>query len=400
MKRIVKLLLFVLVLCMCCVALAEETGTECTEHDYSAWGYSDAVEGGNVHYPVCQYCGVKNFDDANYVHIVTCENPAECVVCGSTNVAEAQVNHTDWTFGSDDAQHWYECSACGQNDNYELHNIDCSTPGVCVTCERTGVTGNASHDWNMDTKSHDGTHHWNQCKNCDEKVNYGEHYSKCNAADKTVCAECGQSGVTINEGHTYDLYTFFYDKESHWAKCIYCPETVNQSNHSTNCSAADKTTCEVCGQSGVTISGGVTHFVDDWENSWKSDGIYHWHICDECGEQVDYGDHYVSCVDGLCRICGATCDPTEEVEHTVDNWNNMAHDSANHWRVCDECGEKFDIGTHWLDCQTGACRECGATDVEGEVGHDWGAGTWTFDETHHTLTCQWLVASFAQASQE
>lgn len=86
----------------------------------------------------------------------------------------------------------------------------------------------------------------------------------------------------------------------------------------------------------------------------------------------DNGNHY-----RICQVC-----ETEETEkHNLTAWKTGG---ANHWRECEDCMGRVDIGSHQLFGQCGtACGICGLTpDSEHSFSQQW-----TSDETHHWNQC-------------
>lgn len=114
---------------------------------------------------------------------------------------------------------------------------------------------------------------------------------------------------------------------------------------------------------------GHTHTPAD---TWTSDATGHWHACSGCTDKVDFAAHTfdsgeittppTETTTGVktykCTVCEYTktetipatgTNPPSHTHTAVSGWSS---DSANHWHVCSECGEKFDSAAHTSDSGT------------------------------------------------
>lgn len=96
--------------------------------------------------------------------------------------------------------------------------------------------------------------------------------------------------------------------------------------------------------------------------------------CIASAESPDAGICQHEYSNGSCLHCGAACEA-----YTASEWQS---DTTAHWKICTQCGVELERSTHALNCVTGACRECGATGVEGETDHDWDWEKWNFDNEY------------------
>ena len=325
MKRIVKLLLFVLVLCMSCVALAEETGTECTEHQWSdTWGFNETEC-----WPVCANCG---YAGEHSEHCNMCYSPdGECSTCGQSDVSFKSYNidnHTySGTWGHNETTYWGYCKWCGEEIDHAAHELDCQT-GACISCGETDVQGEEGHAWDYETWYWNETECWRKCKNCQADSYHWSHTNMCYTEDG-VCTQCGQSGVIFNGGvdaHAFDG-TYQYDNTNHWAICLWCNNAVDQSAHHLDCQTG---ACRVCGANGEDVVGETGH---DW-------GAGTWTYTDTqtcaCGEILDQGTRLKSCTvaEDTCGNCGAENVVIDFIGHKVPDWDVWEKDSTSHWHVC------------------------------------------------------------------
>lgn len=126
------------------------------------------------------------------------------------------------------------------------------------------------------------------------------------------------------------------------------------------------------------------------EYDWQYDEYGHWVACLYCGEWLDgmseSDPHGISCDDltsTVCSICGATDIMEGYISHiiTCEPINETQHQSA-----C-ACGEIDEVSLHAIACDLPTwCIECGASDVEGEIRHEY-ANECSYNETHHWVEC-------------
>lgn len=407
-----------------------------TDHD---WNWENWGSDQEICWLPCKNCDAVT--NKSYHHTNCTGVEGVCSDCGRSDVTIHNISHFvyDWSdyWQNDTVNHWGLCDECGAQMDVGTHQVDCTT-GACRECGATGVEGNTDHDWNWENWGYDTEMHWLPCKNCDAVTNKGGHFNNCTDAPG-ICSDCGQSDVTINgtshfldnwndwqsdatnhwhvcveckeivdssahgldcatgacrtcgatgvEGntdHDWDWDNWGFDTEKHWLPCKNCTAVTNEGSHYTKCTEVEGV-CSGCGQSDVPING-FSHVVNDWDNTWQHNETSHWHVCDRCGGQVDADIHWINCETGACRNCGATGVEGERVHSW--NYDSWSYDAENHWRSCKGCDETRNVDSHWLDCQTGACRTCGATGVEGNTGHDWDWDNWAYDADWHWLPCK------------
>ncbi len=374
MARKTKLFFCVLALCIfaMCTAYAEET--TCTEHNYD---YSTMQSDESYHWYACVNCGAP---ENQWPHEVSCSSTVQdtCTICGKTGVSCVQTHDYDLdNYQYDDTHHWAACTNCQAQVNNAEHALNCTT-GVCDGCGQTGVSGYTSHSVTGEYE-YDNDNHWQICSRCNEAVYTSHHGVHCDAVSD-ACVECGQTGVDIHVWHSYNWDDVVYDETEHWRICERCGVKTGNSTHYVRCSQADKTVCYECGA--ATSGDDVSHTADG--DAPQYDDTYHWYVCTSCGEEVHKGTHWLSCLTGACGSCGQT-GVNGDISHEVD-WDGYEYDTTHHWVYCTDCGEQVDYGEHALSCQTGACEFCGASGVEGSVYHnvDW-------DSVEYTTTEHWRI---------
>ncbi len=106
----------------------------------------------------------------------------ECNTCGAVREIEHDYK-TVWS--ADDANHWHECSVCGDKTDIAEHGYDNACDTECNTC---GAVREIEHDYKTDWSA-DDTNHWHECSVCGDKTDVAEH-SYDNVLD-TDCNGCG-----------------------------------------------------------------------------------------------------------------------------------------------------------------------------------------------------------------
>lgn len=87
------------------------------------------------------------------------------------------------------------------------------------------------------------------------------------------------------------------DNKYHTLTCKICGAKMTE-HHGASCK--DKTTCEICGATGVTCE--IYHENEEW----KGDEICHWKVCSDCGEKTMEETIHTVGTDGSCTVCGKT----------------------------------------------------------------------------------------------
>ena len=212
---------------------------------------------------------------------------------------------------------------------------------------------------------HDETSHWQCCAGCGTELTKYNHRSSC--ITPGVCAECGATCDPGTVQHVnVDWQTFEHDENYCWHVCADCGAEVQKLEHSALCSNPG-----YCGECGFAYNGNnISHVGIDWDN-WKHDETSHWRICTECGEIVDLSVHYNNCTDTEhCALCGA-----EYTGSFVNHWgidsDNLMSDANYHWYYCFGCGQEVKY-QHFNCCtDTEHCALCGVEYTGSHVNH-WG----------------------------
>lgn len=256
----------------------------------------------------------------------TCTEPVACTVCGGTIAA---LGHDFSGQGHNEDTHWEKCSRCDAKNNENPHVWDsgkvtvkptCITKGEKIyTCDKCGATKSDSipasgHRWAREWQ-HDDTHHWHECLNdyCDWKDNdslkdgYAAHTGEATCTHKGVCDVCGEEYGDLNpENHT---------GEEKWEK--------TETGHT------KKWDC--CGAVSVE----------------EADHEFGNGVCKVCGYTCDHKGGEATCKDkAVCEVCGKAYGELDK-----DNHSNLKHIEAKaatktaegnieYW-YCEDCGKYY-----------------------------------------------------------
>ena len=402
-----------------CDTTCNDCGRERTiEHSYATDMYRNA----DKHWYECVVCGEKKGEGAHYY---TNDCDTSCDACSATRVVGPHVYDNDcdttcnicngvrdiehaYELVNDDNSHWYECSVCQVTKDSKIHIYSHSCDHTCNECNFVREVEDHPYE---DTYSYDLYTHWYECFVCKERKDVAPHVYT-NDCD-TTCNDCG--AVRKVGPHIYDndcdtacnicdavrevaphpyATTYTYDTEKHWFVCEECGDITGVAAHEydnaceTTCNDCDyvrtvdpphiydndcDTACNICN----AIREVEPH---PYETTYTYDAANHWYVCEECGDKKDVANHkYDNACDTTCNDCGYVltvgphlydnncdttcniCDAVREVEpHPYAT--DYTYDAANHWLVCEECGDKKDVAEHKYDnaCDTD-CNVCGMT---------------------------------------
>jgi len=326
---------------------------ELPELHYFEWNTDDD----NEHWMECS-CGEKTeaaaheysetYQSDEYGHWIECE-------CGK-RIDES--SHSGSEYDCDDDYHWIPCDTCGYRIDESIHMEDGSgwhTEDETYhwqTCSCGYQMYKAEHgysDW-----QYEGDEHYKYCMECNREINRdahnyqtdyddNQHYTRC-----TVC-ECDKPD-TYPEFHTLSWVT---DGENHWKECADCEYESAHVKHNfqyyydvygigdthwTECECGEKTE-EEAHDFGDYITDGYAHHREcacgktadegscSGSGEFQSNGDEHWRLCDECSAKIEIGTHME---DGSAH-----------------------HDESNHWSVCATCYAEYNVEAHsfseWLN---------------------------------------------------
>ncbi len=332
------------------------------------------------HWRICRECGLTTEKKDHYD---ICTNPGVCVLCEKTGVTIQSTTH-DYDFENrqyDQNECWYVCKNCGIETDRHIHMDQCSNPGVCFACKQSGVTcSDTLHQFGE--YQYTDTECWQECQDCGKKSVVQKHFDNCK--NPGVCLACGQSGVTITSSIHEDKENRQYNQDECWYECKNCGQKRDISRHHDSC--ANPGVCLACGQSGVTIFSSI-HQVNTENRQYNQEQC--WFVCTKCGAKENVNDHRDRCTNpGVCMYCGQSNVTLKPIFHQFD-YRSYKNDSTGHWRVCLDCAAQGEKWNHTGDCSNpDVCEECGQSGVElAYVRHNYDMEHYDYDQYSHWTTC-------------
>ncbi len=158
--------------------------------------------------------------------------------------------------------------------------------------------------------------------------------------------------------------------------------------------------------------------------TWEKDASEHWHVCTECGEEMDRAAHMAGVWEydaesgkdvQQCTVCDHKMNERTH-EHTADE-SEWQSDDTDHWRNCSACGQKIErydqeSGKEKMTCTCGHvserehehtadesewqsdgakhwrnCSVCGQKVESTQVAHTPDESEWKSDDTDHWRNC-------------
>lgn len=190
------------------------------------------------HWHACAKCGTKADVKKHIPGPAATEEKAQlCLTCGYVLTSRLKHTHTYETeFTSDETGHWYACTGCEEQQDFEAHTFDNSCDPDCNVCGYiTDTAHTADAQW-----SSDETGHWHICTGCGAFFQFDAHVP----GDDGQCGICGFALAPTEETHTHagegDWLT---DENFHWKQCQ-CGEETGKEAHIWEKSGR---ICTVCG---------------------------------------------------------------------------------------------------------------------------------------------------------
>lgn len=348
------------------------------------------------HWKECSLCGERSWEGVES-HEGTCAEPARCVECGATEIADSPTQHIDESVVMfNETTCWRQCIGCGEiMFEYGNHAASCVATEQCIYCDQIGVTiAEVYHRGNSEYRPKDATMCWRVCTACDlplEDSQPERHSAECYSPN--LCLRCDYSeceDAELSHWGGESVHAVAYDAEYHEQICVDCGEPLGEMfRHRVNCSYPT-VTCWVCDYEGCETPDIIHDGAEELEKM-SYDDTYHWYICDMCGEPTapwNKGDIYIkhsaycnSDDKNTCFYCGAN-GVKVEIEHPRLGDYGTMYDSMYHWYGCMECGgDKSDIEPHYAYCNAPEkCDECGAEDIECAIWHAYMVRDWDGEE--------------------
>ena len=236
----------------------------------------------------CSACGAISVEVLPKLTTHTYDNVCDphCNVCDQNR----EVTHkfsTQWTRKA--AGHWHACSVCGEQNDFGKHY-----PGpaateekaqICLTCGYT-LTAKLGHTHKYETAyTSDETGHWYACSGCDEQKDFEGH-----SYDDGCDADCNVCGYRASTAHSYSG-TWYSDETGHWDVCTICQEESPVEPHIPGPEATE-TEAQTCAACSFELAPALapTEHVHVGEGSWLTDAENHWKTC-ACGEETEKQPH-------------------------------------------------------------------------------------------------------------
>lgn len=324
-------------------------------------------------------CGYAYFGESHYS---PCSTPGYCK-CGisySGDVVHTGLDYDDWKIEGE--YHWLLCSTCGEKINYHVHVAACTNQTVCMSCGAECSNVSLAHTLSNDAVWQiEGDYHWKECADCSKKFYYGQHTLTCGSSDNN-CSVCGTEYSGANIRHTTSS-DWSYDPDYHWHVCSNCNQIFDKGNHYASCDTNG--ICNGCGSPYTATNPG--HYFD---GVYESNETYHWQLCSKCGSKVNEVKHYTYCNDasGQCHECGKSYSNLR-IEHYID-WDNIGSDELYHWYKCkyEGCTAQIDKELHYRSCVSGTkCKQCGEKCTSTSISHNTSSDTYQSDENYHWNVC-------------
>ena len=349
-----------------------------------------------AHAVECKVCNTRLLTEE---HVALCTNPDVCMECGFSVEEGAIISavlHLP-VQESDETSHWYHCMLCDEILNKETHYVSCvsDTPDVCSGCGMSKADGakldRISHRYTDESMTHDREYHWQICADCGAPTEKEKHQSNC--VNPWVCAVCEVSSGDALVPFTEHTVIYLSDESFHWQHCTTCGQDLyDRESHYDYCDG-DKSVCAACGEPASRVYiGDIRHK----ETKAAFDSISHFIQCVVCGETWNEQEHYTSCeMPDQCQGCAAKASDGAviPVAH-LGPFGDYAYDDVSHWRMCEACGEKADLGPHTDYCTNygRSFHQCMVCTIINETEAEWNLIhvpiETRHDETYHWEQCQ------------
>lgn len=273
MKRMQKLIVLVLALCL---ILSVGIFVACEEvHEHSFGSEYEADEAN--HWNVCS-CGEKSEIAAH----VDADGDELCDVCGK----KLPHVHKYTEYISDDLYHWPKCPADNVKDESgKARHVDADNDRACDVC------GHHMHGHVLHTNE---TKHWYECPDePGDALSWGVHVDEDNDGKCDVCEYVM---------HVHDYSELGFNNDNHWNYCS-CPDgstAIDDSSVAAHVDVDADGKCDVCGHDVP-----IPHVHNYSKIGYDDD--YHWNYCpdDDDIDESSKSAHVDANWDEKCDVCGA-----------------------------------------------------------------------------------------------
>ena len=336
----------------------------------------------------CDVCGKKTSDHTGGT--ATCKEKATCSICGQKyGDLAGHVYKTEWS--TDSANHWHECSVCGDKkdvaahaDANKDHNCDvcgkktsdhtggtatCKDKATCTICgQKYGEL--AAHNYKTEW-SKDKSKHWHECSVCGNKKDEAAHTPGAAATETTpqTCTICGYV-IKAALGHTHN-FNQKNTNEKYLKSAATCTE---KAVYYYSCS---------CGEKGTKTFESGDLEAHTYRTTWSKNSSKHWHECSACGNKKDEAAHTpgaaaTETTPQTCTVCGYVIKEATGHIHSYTEKNT----DVKYLKSAATCTAK---AVYYYSC---SCGEKGTETFEsGEaLAHSWGT-VWVSNGSKHWHEC-------------
>lgn len=221
--------------------------TRSAGHKYAAT-YTKSATG---HWYACTVCGDKK-DASPHIPGPAATETADqtCNACGY--IIKSRLNHThhyQQTWTSDEEGHWYACSGCAVQKDFEAHTYEDACDADCNVC---GYVTKTAHTYDGTWKTNENSH-WTICAVCNKESSHEAHIPgpEATEAEPQTCTICSYILTPVQQHEHLGEDGWINNDEKHWKACA-CGEIMEEAIHVWddgvgNDDAAIMYTCKVCG---------------------------------------------------------------------------------------------------------------------------------------------------------
>lgn len=293
-----------------------------------------------------------------------------------------------------------------------------------ASSEQSSSEESSSHEESSSSSSEQSSSEESSSEHSSSEESSSEQSSSEESSSEQSSDE-SSSSESSQHSHVYDPNIWSKDKNHHWHECIECHEILDFAEHTWDTVRVEPTydsegsitkTCKVCGEVAVEVIPALEHH---YSNEWSHNETNHWHACTDAGfEHLKKDESAHNYVKGdvieptetengytiyTCDVCGHQkyddyTDPTG-THHYSSEWS---HDEINHWHACTDadCDAKSELKEHDFEKVTVpatydapgkityTCKVCSYSYEESidQLVHNY-SNEWSHNETNHWHAC-------------
>ena len=266
-----------------------------------------------------------------------------------------------------------------------LHWVLCQNPTVCAECGEQGISvpqDEMAHEWLFTNL---GETHQLYCLYCDYEEEPEEHFAMCD--ETTVCAACGAKNLTLEQDAIIHHDEFIDFGTQHQYRCTLCGFEDEPENHWATCN--DPTTCAGC----FLVKPDIPESEIYHKEKYIITKEQHQVICDRCDYTEQPVAHAAVCTaPTVCFYCKAPVEaaPLASLLH-FDEYVATNITDTTHENYCTRCGFSWGVIPHRVNCaDPTSCFACGKTGLNTADYTYYHAGPFegmTISTSGHTFDC-------------